>query len=171
MTTATKTLDTIALFKGIATAHCSGLTTLDVIKGHIETLRKGEIKMGKSVKTCEYRRQCVDAYAVSFPKTAKKTRDNYVTAVVDAVNNGTEFSFSASKGKAKGAKGAGTKANEKSATDKMLSALLNVWKLSAVGEDVLVQVETAMADGSALIDAIEYVLEANGTALNKDEEK
>jgi hypothetical protein len=104
--TQTQTLDTIALFKGIATAHCSGLTALDVIKGHIETLRTGQITMGKSVKTCEYRRQCVDAYAVSFPKTAKKTRDNYVTAVVDAVNNGTEFSFSASKGKAK-AKGAG----------------------------------------------------------------
>ena len=169
MTTATKTLDTIAIFKGIATAHCSSLSGLDVIKGHIETLRKGEIKMGKSVKTCEYRRQCVDAYAVSFPKTAKKTRDNYVTSVVDAVNNGAEFSLSASKGKAKGAKGA--KANEKSGSDKMLSALLNVWKLSTVGEDILVQVETAMADGSALIDAIEYVLEANGTALNKDEDK
>ena len=169
MSTATKTLDTIALFKGIATAHNAGLSSLDVIKGHIETLRKAEIKMGKSVKTCEYRRQCVDAYAVSFPKTAKKTRDNYVTSVVDAVNNGAEFSFSASKGKAKGAKGA--KANEKSGSDKMLSALLNVWKLSTVGEDILVQVETAMADGSALIDAIEYVLEANGTALTKDEDK
>lgn len=95
------TIDTIALFKGIATAHNSGLTALDVIKGHIETLRKGEIKMGKSVKTCQYRVQCTDAYIVAFPKTAKKTIANYVTAVVDSVNNGTEFSFSASKGKSK----------------------------------------------------------------------
>ena len=101
MANAIQTIDTIALFKGIATAHNAGLSALDVIKGHIETLRKGEITMGKSIKTCEYRRQCVDAYAQAFPKTAKKTRDNYVTAVVDAVNNGTEFSFSASKGKAK----------------------------------------------------------------------
>lgn len=104
MANAIQTIDTIALFKGIATAHNAGVSALDVIKGHIETLRKSEIKMGKSIKTCEYRRQCVDAYAISFPKTAKKTRDNYVTAVVDAVNNGTEFSFSASKGKAKGGK-------------------------------------------------------------------
>ena len=95
------TLDTIAIFKGIATAHCGGLTALDVIKGHIETLRKGSITMGKSVKTCTYRVQCTDAYIVAFPKTAKKTIANYVTAVVDAVNNGTEFSFSASKGKSK----------------------------------------------------------------------
>jgi hypothetical protein len=101
MTNATQTLDTIALFKGIATAHCSGLSALDVIKGHIETLRKASITMGKSIKTCAYRVQCVDAYTQAFPKTAKKTRDNYVTAVVDAVNNGTEFSFSASKGKKK----------------------------------------------------------------------
>ena len=95
------TIDTIALFKGIATAHCGGLTALDVIKGHIETLRKGSITMGKSVKTCTYRVQCMDAYIVAFPKTAKKTIANYVTAVADAVNNGTEFSFSASKGKNK----------------------------------------------------------------------
>ena len=169
MANAIKTLDTIALFKGIATAHNAGLTALDVIKGHIETLRKGEITMGKSVKTCEYRRQCVDAYAISFPKTAKKTRDNYVTAVVDAVNNGTEFSFSASKGKANGAKG--TKGTEKSSDEKMLSALLNVWTLSNVADDLLIQIETALADDMTLADAIEYVLEANGKELNKGDAK
>jgi hypothetical protein len=98
------TIDTIALFKGIASAHNSGLTALDVIKGHIETLRKDGITMGKSVKTCQYRVQCTDAYIGAFPKTAKKTIANYVTAVVDSVNNGTEFSFSASKGKGKGKK-------------------------------------------------------------------
>ena len=97
----TSTIDTIGIFKGIATAHCGGLTALDVIKGHIETLRKGSITMGKSVKTCQYRVQCTDSYIGAFPKTAKKTIANYVTAVVDAVNNGTEFSFSASKGKNK----------------------------------------------------------------------
>ena len=36
-------------------------------------------------------------------------------------------------------------------------------------EDVLVQVETALADGSTLADAIEYVLEANGIELSKGE--
>jgi hypothetical protein len=98
------TIDTIALFKGIAAAHCGGLTALEVIKGHIATLRESGIKMGKSVKTCEYRVHCTDAYVAAFPKTAKKTISNYVTAVVDCVNNGTEFSFSASKGKGKGKK-------------------------------------------------------------------
>ena len=169
MTKAIQTIDTISLFKGIATAHNSGLTALDVIKGHIETLRKGEIKMGKSIKTCEYRRQCADAYASTFTKTAKKTRDNYVTAVVDAVNNGAEFSFSASKGKANGAKS--TKGGETTGFEKMLSALLNVWKLSDVGDDLLIQIETALADDMTLADAIEYVLEASGIELNKGDAK
>ena len=97
-------LDTIALFKGIASAHNSGLTALEVIKTSIAVLRESGITMGKSVKTCQYRVQCTDAYVAAFPKTAKKTVANYVTAVVDAVNNGTEFSFSASKGKGKGKK-------------------------------------------------------------------
>ena len=111
-------IDTIALFKGIATAHCGGLTALEVIKGHIATIREGGYTMGKSVKTCQYRVQCTDAYVAAFPKTAKKTIANYVTAVVDCVNNGTEFSFSASKGKGKG------KGKKKSETDKTIFPIL-----------------------------------------------
>jgi hypothetical protein len=159
------TLDTIALFKGIANAHNSGLTALDVIKGHIETLRKGNVKFGKSKATCQYRVQCIDAYAAAFPKTAKKTRDNYVTAVVAAVNDGVEFSFSASKGAA-APKGKGGKAAEKTGTEKMVGALLNVWKLSEVGESTLIEIETIMADGLPLIDAIETVLLAAGEKLD-----
>lgn len=160
------TIDTINIFKSIASAHNAGLSALDAIKTYIAALREGKIIMGKSIKTCAYRVQCVDAYAVSFPKTAKKTRDNYVTAIVDAVNNGTEFSFSASKGKASKGKGKGGKANESASdVEKMISALLNVWKMSDVAADVLVQIETAMADGTPLIDAISDVLKFHGEDL------
>ena len=160
MSTAIKTIDTISLFKGIATAHNAGLTALDVIKGHIETLRKGEIKMGKSIKTCEYRRQCADAYASAFTKTAKKTRDNYVTAVVDAVNNGTEFSFSASKGKAKA----------KGNTEKDASIFPLLAKLFS-HEDF----KTAMADvesgfendEGSIVDIIQSMLESEGYEIKE----
>jgi hypothetical protein len=104
MTKSTATIDTIALFKGIAASHAASLDGLACIKTSIAVLRESGITMGKSVKTCQYRVQCTDAYIAAFPKTAKKTIANYVTAVVDAVNNGTEFSFSASKGKGKGKK-------------------------------------------------------------------
>ena len=156
MTNATQTLDTIALFKGIATAHNSGLSALDVIKGHIETLRKGEIKMGKSIKTCEYRRQCADAYAVSFVKTAKKTRDNYVTAVVDAVNNGTEFSFSASKGKKKAS---GKPAEKDTSIYPLLAKLFSHEDF----KNTMTLVESGFEnDNGSMYDIIQEMLESEG---------
>lgn len=170
MSTSTKTLDTIALFNGVALSIYNGLNAIDSVNGSAITLREAGIKFGKSKKTCQYRVQFADAMKSAFKGRAEKTYANYMTAFVASVNDGVAFSLSSSKTSTKG-KGKGTKAADKSATDKMLSALLNVWKLSAVGEDVLVQVETALADGSTLADAIEYVLEANGIELSKDEDK
>lgn len=154
------TVDTIALFKGIATAHNSGLTALDVIKGHIETLRKGEIKMGKSVKTCQYRVQCADAYAAAFPKTAKKTIANYVTAVVAAVNDGVEFSFSASKGKGKGKK--------KSDADKTIFPVL-AKLFSHEGFTALVSELQSSYDNDegSLSDLIRVTLESEGFVITE----
>ena len=161
------TIDTIAAFKSIATAHNAGLTALDIINGQIEALRKAKITFGKSKATCNYRTQCLDAYKVAFPNKSKKTLDNYVTAVVAAVNDGVEFSFSASKGKTNGSKDDATtkKSTPKSDVEKMVGALLTVWKLSDVGNDVLIQIETAMVDGTPLIDAIEDVLRFHGAEL------
>jgi hypothetical protein len=162
MANAIQTIDTISLFKGIATAHNAGVSALDVIKGHIETLRKGEIKMGKSIKTCEYRRQCVDAYAVAFTKTAKKTRDNYVTAVVDAVNNGTEFSFSASKGKAKGGKKGDTKIE---AIDKVIARVFSHPEFKAWCEKIEASFQDAEAD--TLEGCVRSYLEAEGYVIEE----
>lgn len=167
MATTQATIDTLAIFKGIATAHASTLSGLDVIKGHIETLKGAKIVFGASKRSCKYRQQCTDAYTQAFPKLAKKTIANYVTAVVDCVTNGTEFSLDASKGQAsKGKKGA-QKGAEKTGDEKMVAALLNVWKLSAIGENVLIQVEQSMADGTPLIDAIADVLRACGEELSE----
>lgn len=151
------TLDTIALFKGIATAHNSGLTALDVIKGHIETLRKGSITMGKSVKTCAYRVQCTDAYIVAFPKTAKKTIANYVTAVADSVNNGTEFSFSHSKGKSK-AKG---KPADKD-TDTFFPIVAKLFSHARFNEFMSELQESYHNDEGSLSDLIRATLESEG---------
>jgi hypothetical protein len=74
-------------------------------------LRGKGVKLGKSIKTCTWRsiisqtieEKCKD-------KVAQKTCMNYVTSFVKAVNEGTPFSLSDSKGNAKG-KGKG-KTNE-----------------------------------------------------------
>lgn len=172
MTNATKTLDFISIAKSTAAAIHAGVTAIDVVNTQAQTLREAGFKFGKSIKTCTYRKNLDDAMSALWKGKAKKTYANYVTSFVAAVNDGAEFSLSSSKSSTKGkGKGKGTKASDKSATDKMLSALLNVWKLSDVAEDVLVQIETAMADGSTLADALEYVLEANGIELSKGDDK
>jgi hypothetical protein len=151
------TIDTVGIFKGIASACSAYDGALAIVEGHIETLKKANVKFGKSKKTCQYRVQLGDAMKSAFAGKAEKTYANYVTAIVASVNDGVKFSFSASKGKGKG--GASV---EKTDTDKMVSALLNVWKLSDIGTDVLVQVEQSMADGTPLIDAIVDVLKFHG---------
>lgn len=167
MTNSTKTLDTIALFRGVATAIYNGISAVDQVNHSAIVLRDAQISFGKSKKTCQYRVQFSDAMKVAFKGKAEKTYANYMTSFVQAVNEGTAFSLSSSKTSTKG-KGKGAKSNGTSDVEKMLSALLNVWKLSDVADDLLIQVETAMADGSTLADAIEYVLEANGEELTKE---
>jgi hypothetical protein len=166
MSNATKTLDTIALFNGVALSIYNGLNAIDSVNGSAITLREAGIKFGKSKKTCQYRVQFADAMKSAFKGRAEKTYANYMTAFVASVNDGVAFSLSSSKASTKG-KGKGTKAGDKSPADKMMSALLNVWKLSDVAEECLIAIETAMADGSSLADALEYVLESNGIELSK----
>lgn len=101
MTNATQTLDTIALFRGVATAIHNGVSAVDIVNGSAKTLREAKIVFGKSVKTCQYRLQFADAMKATFKGKAQKTYSNYMTSFVDAVNNGTAFSLSSSKGKGK----------------------------------------------------------------------
>jgi hypothetical protein len=68
---------------------------LSVIEDCVKDLVAEEVRFGKSVKTCSYRRhlsQSFEALTVS-PKTAA----NYITAIVAAVNDGVPFSLSSSK--------------------------------------------------------------------------
>jgi hypothetical protein len=153
-------IDTIGVFKSIAAACAAFDVSLATVQGHIETLKTAKIVFGKSKKTCQYRVQMNDAMKVAYKGKAEKTYANYVTAIVASVNDGVPFSFSASKGKGKGGKATAT-----TDTDKMLSALLNVWKLSDVADEIMVQVETVMADGTPLIDAIVDVLKFHGIEL------
>jgi hypothetical protein len=101
MAQATKTVDTISAFKSIAMACAAHDGSENTVQTHIAVLVEGEIKFGKSKKTCQYRVQMNDAFKVAYPGKAAKTYSNYVTGIVDAVNNGVKFSFSSSKGKAK----------------------------------------------------------------------
>ena len=101
MTNATQTLDTIAIFKSVASFIHSGVNAIDFVNGEAKKLKEAKIVFGKSVKTCQYRLQFSDAMKATFKGKAQKTYSNYMTSFVDAVNNGTAFSLSSSKGKSK----------------------------------------------------------------------
>ena len=100
--------NSINTIKSAAAAIHAGANALDIIATKVAELREAGVKFGKSVKTCTNRAALSDAMAAQFKGKAAKTYANYVTAFVAAVNDNVPFSFSASKGKAKG-KG-GTKA-------------------------------------------------------------
>jgi hypothetical protein len=105
MANTTATIDTIGVFKSAAAAIYSGTQALSIIGTQVETLRNAKVSFGKSVKTCEFRRQLGDAMAAAFTGKKPKTYANYVTAFIAAVNEGIPFSFSHSKGAAAPSKG------------------------------------------------------------------
>ena len=105
MLNTTQTLDTIAIFKSVASFIHSGVNAIDFVNEQAKTLREAKIVFGKSVKTCQHRLNFADAMKATFKGKAAKTYSNYMTSFVMAVNDGTAFSLSSSKGKAKGGKG------------------------------------------------------------------
>jgi hypothetical protein len=100
----TTSFDSIGTIKSIVAAVHSGHNALEVINTKITDCKKAGLKFGKSVKTCVNRATLQDAMKATFKGVSAKTVANYMTAIVAAVNEGTPFSFSASKGKAKGGK-------------------------------------------------------------------
>ena len=160
MANTTKTVDTLAIFKGIATAHSESLSSLEVIKGHIATLRENGIKFGKSKKTCQYRVQCTDAYTAAFPKTAKKTINNYVTGVVAAVNDNVPFSLSSSKGKGKG--------KAKGDADKTINPILAKLFSHEDFKATMAEIEDAYNDGQGtMAEIITEILKADGYEIKE----
>lgn len=94
--------DAIATIKSIAAAVHSGHTAIEIIYSKIEECKKNGLKFGKSVKTCVHRATLADSMHGLFKGISSKTVLNYITSIVGAVNDNVPFSFSASKGKAKG---------------------------------------------------------------------
>lgn len=153
MATTKATIDTIAVFKGIAASHAASINGIDCIKGSIAVLRDAGITMGKSVKTCQYRVQCTDAYTQAFPKLAKKTIANYVTAVVDCVNNGAEFSLDASKGQSSKGKAKSDK-NKDSTIYPILAKLFSHPEFAALSDIVQASYDNDEGSLSAIVQAI-----------------
>ena len=157
MAQALKTVDTIGAFKSIAAACAAHDGSENIVQTHIAILVEGGIKFGKSKKTCQYRVQMADAFKVAYPGKAAKTYLNYITSVVDAVNNGAKFSFSSSKGKAK------AKAD---ADATIFPILAKLFGHADFAETMAILSERFMDDG-ALVDIVADMLKAEGYEITQ----
>ena len=165
--------DIFATIKDLGAAVIAAANSNAVIDEKIKMLK------GLGVKTLGDTRKDANAQTLKdyFVSNGVKatTAKNYLSDVRFAFENDAPFTFNAkraeaaAKGKdAKKAKGNDTA--EKSDDEKMIAALLNVWKMSDAAADVLIEVETAMANDVPLIDAIADVLQAHGEKLDGEDE-
>jgi len=162
MANTAQTLDTIALFRGVATAIYSGVSAVDVVNGSASVLREAKIVFGKSVKTCQYRLQFADAMKATFKGKAQKTYANYMTSFVNAVNTGTAFSLSSSKSSAKGGSKGKTKTE---AIDKVIARVFSHPEFKAWCEKIESSFQDAEAD--TLEGCVRSYLEAEGYEITE----
>ena len=162
MTQSTSTLDTIALFRGVATAIHNGVSAVDVVNGSASVLREAKIVFGKSVKTCQYRLQFADAMKATFKGKAQKTYSNYMTSFVSAVNDGTAFSLSSSKGSAKGGKKGKSKTE---AIDKAIAKVFSHPEFKAWCDKIQASYDDAEAD--TLEGCVRSYLESEGYEITE----
>ena len=160
MTNATKTLDTIAIFKSVAPAIHGGVTAVEVVNTYAKTLREAKIVFGKSVKTCQHRLNFTDAMKATFKGKAQKTYSNYMTSFVDAVNNGTAFSLSSSKGKGK--------ASGKTEKDTTITPLLAKLFSHEDFKATMMEIEISFSnDEGSIEDIIRSILESEGYEIKE----
>jgi hypothetical protein len=161
MLNTTKTLDTIAIFKSVASFIHSGVNAIDFVNEQAKTLKASNIVFGKSVKTCQHRLNFADAMKATFKGKAAKTYSNYMTSFVMAVNEGTPFSLSSSKGKAKGGKGK----SKTEAIDKAIAKVFSHAEFKAWCDKIQASYDNAEAD--TLEGCVRSYLESEGYEITE----
>ena len=162
------------VLKALGAAVVAAASSSAVVDDKITALKElGVTTLGDTRK--DKNAQALKDYFVGAGVKAN-TAKNYLSDVRFAFENNAPFVFNAQRAAkandAKGKpaqKGKGNNTAEKSDTEKMIDTLKNVWVLSDVAEDVLIEVEAMMANNTPLIDAIAEVLKAHGEKLDGDE--
>jgi hypothetical protein len=162
MTQSTSTLDTISIFKSVAIAIHNGVSAVDVVNEQAKSLKASGIVFGKSVKTCQHRLNFADAMKAAFKGKAAKTYSNYMTSFVSAVNDGTAFSLSSSKGSAKGGKKGKSKTE---AIDKAIAKVFSHAEFKAWCDKIQASYDNAEAD--TLEGCVRSYLESEGYEITE----
>ena len=162
MLNTTQTLDTIAIFKTVASSIHSGVNAIDIVNEQAKSLKASGIVFGKSVKTCQYRVQFADAMKQAFKGKTQKTYANYMTSFVVAVNEGKPFSLSSSKGSAKGGKKGKSKTE---AIDKAIAKVFSHPEFKAWCDKIQSSYDDAEAD--TLEGCVRSYLESEGYEITE----
>jgi hypothetical protein len=168
---------TIGFIDGAIQAEAGRVTMTDNAKAlHIGGVRllKSSTAEGKKDKTTQLVRKAFFDHAKTLksPVTGKALSAGYMDTqyqvFFNAVNSGKPITdLNADRAKAK-ANGKPAKANDDNA--KMVSALLNVWKLSSVATSAVDFIQDKLDDGFSLIASIEDYLKSEGQELSEDKE-
>lgn len=167
---------TLGFVDGVVMAESGRVAMTDSAKAlHLGGVRllKASTAEGKKDKTTQLVRK---AFFDGFEGKKSPTGNAYSKGYIDtqyqvffeAVNSGKpilDLNANRAKAKAEGKGKSANKANDDNA--KMVSALLNVWKLSDVASEAVDFIQDKLDDGFSLIASIEDYLKSEGQALDK----
>ena len=131
-------------------------------------LRKAKKDSIEYKQTTQFKSTFIDT--VMAKGITKRTAGDYYELVAKAIKGDKEITSTnprSGKGKGKPASQKSTGGNDDNA--KMVSALLNVWKLSDVATESLTKIESSIDNGMSLIEAITDYLESEGIDLSSNE--
>jgi hypothetical protein len=125
-------------------------------------LRKAKTNPDGAKATKIFKQSFLDTLA---GKVSARTAGDYYELVAKAITSGKDITTTnPRKANAKGQKSKGGQDD----SSKMVSALLNVWKLSDVASESLEKIEASIDDGMTLIEAIEDYLKSEGQDLTAE---
>jgi hypothetical protein len=173
------TIELVELGASLASARFDVVTASEQYDSLAKSARESGLKLVDTRKTKGVAPEHIEqtkAFKAGFIDTlvskglTAKTAQNYYQELVPCINEGKVFSTNTSKQNSAKGKGKGSQKGKGSTdSEKMVSAWLNVWKLSDVAPESLAFIESKVEDGMSLVDAIADYLKSEGQNLASEE--
>ena len=172
-------MELVELGASLASARFDALTASEQYDTLAKSARESGLKLVDTRKTKGVAPEHIEqtkAFKAGFIDTlvskglTAKTAQNYYQELVPCINEGKVFSTNTSKQNSAKGKGKGSQKGKGSTdSEKMVSAWLNVWKLSDVAPESFAYIEGKLDNGMSLIDALTDYLKSEGQNLASEE--
>ena len=174
------TMELVELGASLASARFDALTASEQYDSLAKSARESGLKLVDTRKTKGVAPELISqtkSFKGGFIDTlvakglTAKTAQNYYQELVPCINEGKTFSTNTSKQNSAKGKGKGSQKGKGSTdAEKMVSAWLNVWKLSDVAPESFAYIESKLDDGMSLVDALTDYLKSEGQNLATESE-